>query len=90
MDKPQNLYETSWMLYAARVVLMNLHDCGTLVLDTCKGKERKVYNEAAFQMLMMDDIALQCWLAIPIVRWMYYDHEKDKKGRLTKCKARML
>lgn len=86
---PMNQYETSFKLFGARQVLMHLHDAGTLKLDA-PTKDAKVYNEAAFQMLLHDDDALLRWLALPTIDWEYYGHEKDKKGKLVRCKARML
>ena len=89
---PWKLHDASLILRGAKNVLMNLHDACTLVLDKGykKSKNNAVYNEAAYQMLMNDEVALWEWLAHPQgeMCWEYYDHERDNKGRLVRCKAR--
>ena len=91
INGPMKLHDASMMLSGAKNVLMNLHDIGRLFLDTCKGKDASVYNEASYQLLMNNEIAMWEWLASPnTVRWEYFDHERDKKGKLVKCKARLL
>ena len=94
INGPFPLHDASCTLRGAKNVLMNLHDAGTLVLDKGykKSKDNAVYNEAAYQMLMNDEVALWEWLAHPRgdMRWEYYDHERDKKGKLLRCKARRI
>lgn len=91
MDKPLKLIETSWELFGAKTALSNLHGMGRLELDTCGGaskKEKRVYNAAAYELLMHDEDMLLRWLAAPAsVRWRYSEYERDRKGGLIKCKA---
>lgn len=93
INGPFPLHDASCTLRGAKNVLMNLHDMGVLFLDGMKGKDAKVYNQAAYELLMTDEVALWEWLANPNTNtptWEYYDHERDKKGKLVKCKARRI
>lgn len=93
INEPLILRDASCTLRGAKNVLMNLHDMGVLFLDGMKGKDAKVYNQAAYELLMTDEVALCEWLAMPNTptpTWEYYDHERDKKGKLVRCKARRI
>lgn len=72
----------------AKAVLMKLHDEGCLSL--VKGDKKnpsKVYTDAIYDLVMNDEKALFDWIAgLPI---RFYDHETDKKGIVTKVKARI-
>lgn len=84
-----NLHIQSYYLQGARQVLMTLHDLGKLILDDCNGKDAKIYNDAAYELLMSDEMMLLEWLGGPnSARWYYCDHEKNNKGKLIKCKAK--
>lgn len=86
---PRRLYETSLLYQGARTILRQAWEDGSLRMDSTRGHDGYVYSEAIYEMLMRDDIALEMYMAGGgTVVWEYYDWEKDKKGRLVKCKAR--
>lgn len=68
---------------------MNLHDLGVLVLDLgSKKKPNDPYNNAVYELLMKDELALLEWLAMPeSLKIGYRNHQKDKKGKLIKVEA---
>ena len=84
---PRNLVNMSLYMQGARQALMVVHDKCNANLDEGKGKDTKIYSEAAYNLLMTDDIMLERWLTGAKTTWRYCDYEYDKKGKFIKCKA---
>ena len=89
INGPVRLHDTALYRQGAKQVLMNLHDTGILCFSKEKSKDAKVYDEAMYQLLMNNEMALFDWLA-GVYSFVFYDHEKDNKGRLVRCKARIV
>lgn len=90
INGPMNLHSTAMYRQGAKQVLMNLHDSGLLRLTSSCGRQTpddKVYTEAMYKLLMNDELALFDWMA-GVDSMRFYDHERDNKGRLVRCKAR--
>ena len=82
----QYLHDAALYIKGARDALQNIDN--TKAFDNAV-KDNAVYNRAIYDLLMSDEKSLMEWLtgrkAIE-----YYDHETNKKGRLVKCKAKMI
>lgn len=54
-----------------------------------KGKYNDVYRKAIFRLIMENNINLQDYIT-GVKEIEFYDHKKDKKGRLIEVKARFI
>lgn len=79
-------------LRGARDLLLALHDRGMLNDSNVKqigksSKETKIYNDAIYTMLVQDKTNIHNFLYGDDI--CFYDHERDKKDRLIRLKARI-
>lgn len=89
MTQEERKYLFLWSRHieGARALLLRLRDEGvTLFTDTMvKKSEREVYNKAMYDCLLGDKNALDHYMTHDAVG-RFYDHVRDKNGRLVSCK----
>lgn len=78
-----SLHEESLYLQGARDLLLRIEQMGGKVVFEL-GKDAKVYNEAVFKEILYNRESLVKFLQG--AGWRYYDHQKDKKGKLVSVK----
>ena len=78
-----SLHEESFYLQGARDLLLRIEHMGCKVVFEL-GKDTKVYNEAVFKEILYNRESLVKFLQG--TGWRYYDHQKDKKGKLVSVK----
>lgn len=78
-----SLHEESFYLQGARDLLLRIEQMGCKVVFEL-GKDTKVYNEAVFKEILYNRESLVKFLQG--TGWRYYDHQKDKKGKLVSVK----
>ena len=78
-----SLHEESFYLQGARDLLLRIEQMGCKVVFEL-GKDTKVYNEAVFKEILYNHESLVKFLQG--TGWRYYDHQKDKKGKLVSVK----
>lgn len=52
-----------------------------------KDKDDKIYNKAMIDLIMQDSVSMDRFLAHDYDDIRFTDHERDKKGKLVKCRA---
>lgn len=81
----------SWYMKGARDMLRRLRD--TALCDEprpkgwIKGKNDRVVNKAILDLILQDQTATDRFLSQDYDDIRLKDHERDKKGKLVKCKA---
>lgn len=86
MEQPVNLHLESIYLQGARDLLLRLQDMNAIpqFMDGHSTKDCKVYNKATFNEILYNRESLVKFLQG--TGWRYYDHQKDKKGKLVGVK----
>lgn len=79
------LHDTALWLQGARAMLRQAYADGFMFGE--KGQDAGVYAKALFDLLMSDEKAVYQYSGNG--GFSYYDHERDKKGKLTRCKCKI-
>lgn len=84
-----NLWLYTQRMQGARQMLVKLHEYGKLKLASflSKSRGRKVYEAALYQWLIFDLKNIEAFLNGE--EYIFYDFEKDAKGKLTKCQVKI-
>lgn len=80
-----SLHEEAFYLQGARAMLLAIEHYGGRIAMT-GGKEGAVYDKAVFDELLHNREFLLHFLEQG--SWNYYDHQRDKKGKLTSVKIK--
>ena len=90
----EKLIPWSERIKGARDLLVRLRDCGLCdepkPKGYAKGKDDKIYNKAILDLILYDQIATDKFLNQDYDYISFFDHERNKKGKLIKCKARFV
>lgn len=89
----RNLFQQSWLTSGARQILLKLREYGLLEearlkngIPHAKG-DGLIYNKAIIDLLLSDMANCERFLMDDFDEIRYSDHERDKKGKLIRCKA---
>lgn len=78
-------------LKGVKATINALRDYGLLDIPKPKGgikaKDYRIYNKAIIDLIMKDCISIDRFLGQEYDDIRFTDHERDKKGKLTKCRA---
>ena len=83
-----NLVVESYYLQGARNMLLKLLDNYKIVPKDKTYKDDTIYTKAELDLIVSDKCETRNFLAYGRNGICYYNHEMDKKGKLTKVKAR--
>lgn len=85
MSEIKNLHLESFYLQGARDLLLRLlEQCGGITYN--QGKDDKIYSDAVFKEILYNRESLVKFLQG--TGWRYYDHQRDKKGKLVSVKVK--
>ncbi len=81
----------SWYMKGARDMLLRLRDHQLCDEPKPKGwikdKDSRIYNKAILDLILNNQDATDRFLSQDYDEIRFTDHERDKKGKLTKCRA---
>lgn len=83
MSDIKNLHLESFYLQGARDLLLRLQECGGGITFNM-GKDDKFYSNAVCKEILHNRESLVKFLQS--TSWRYYDHQRDKKGKLVSVK----
>ena len=84
MNEIKNLHLESFYLQGARDLLLRLLEQGGGITYN-QGKDDKIYSDAVFKEILYNRESLVKFLQG--TGWRYYDHQRDKKGKLVSVKV---
>lgn len=87
MEQPINLHLESLYLQGARDLLLRLEQ-QQATITWHHGKDSNVYDKAVVDKILHDRDSLVKFLQGS--GWRYYDHQKNKKGKLTSLKIEFI
>ena len=78
-------------LHGVKSTINLLREYGLLNIPLPKGvgkvKDAPIYNKAVIDLIMTDSVSMDRFLSRDFDHIQYTDHERDKKGKLIKCRA---
>ena len=84
MNEIKNLHLESFYLQGAKDLLLRLLEYGGGITFN-QGKDDKIYSDAVFKEILYNRESLVKFLQGN--GWRYYDHQRDKKGKLVSVKV---
>lgn len=84
MNEIKNLHLESFYLQGARDLLLRFLEYGGGITFN-QGRDDKIYSDAVFKEILYNRESLVKFLQG--TGWRYYDHQRDKKGKLVSVKV---
>lgn len=85
-----NIHWYGAYLLGARTMLLKLRDnelCKEPNKEAIRDKDEKIYSKAILDLLMSDTLNTETFLSHNYDEIRFTDHERNKKGKLLKCRA---